>query len=152
MPSRRKWPKRSRRRVQFHRCDRGTPEITWLSATGEPCCCNAESGWLTLLDHDTWTWRYSTIDLATGARVDYDDAGSFSDGLAQVGRRDADGSWKYGYIDKTGAAVLPLEYDDVGTVYEYDGEGRSLPGRYRWVQKGVSYGIFQITVSDAGSR
>ena len=35
----------------------------------------------------------------------------FSEGLARVGKNDADENWKYGYIDKSGEVVLPLEYD-----------------------------------------
>lgn len=39
--------------------------------------------------------------------------------------------------------VIPLEYDLAGTVIEYDSEGNSQPGRYRWVNKGNSFGIFE---------
>ena len=57
----------------------------------------------------------AVIDLETGKRInDYDYVESFSEGLAVVGKEDADGDRKYGYIDKTGAVVVPLEYDFAG--------------------------------------
>ena len=57
-------------------------------------------------------------------------------------KNDTGGNEKYGFIDTTGAVALPLEYDGAGTVYEYDSEGDAQPGRYCWVRKGASYGIF----------
>lgn len=153
----------------------GTPEITWLSAGGQPVHYN-ELGWLTLQDLETW--RLSCIDLATGERVEYDAAlgffdgiayvikydedgsqkqgyidttGSlviplgeydyidlFFDGLAQVVKRDADGNWKYGYIDKTGAVVVPLgEYDDIG----YFSDGLAMVGKI----DNMKYGYIDTT-------
>ena len=44
---------------------------------------------------------------------------SFSEGLAWVAKEDADGNWKWGCIDKTGAVMVPLEYDG------YDGYAHS---------------------------
>ena len=34
----------------------------------------------------------------------------FSEGLAPVAKEDADGNLKWGFIDKTGSVVVPLEY------------------------------------------
>lgn len=105
--------------------------ITWLSVEGQPRFYNRDLNWLTIRDDD---YSYTVIDLETGKRInDYDFALEFSEGLAMVGKEDADGNRKFGYIDKTGAVVVPLEYDDAG--YLSDG--------MFWVQKGVSYGIFE---------
>lgn len=87
----------------------GTPEITWLSVEGTPYSYNEELGWLTL--EEPRTWRYSCINLATGERVEYDYAGPFCDGLAAVMKYEEDGTRKFGYIDKTGSLVIPLEYN-----------------------------------------
>ena len=102
----------------------GTPEITWLSASGRPYYYNEEFGWLTLYDSQQTRRYYSTIDLATGERVEYDVVAGFSDGMAMVGKYDSDGSMKNGYIDTTGAVVVPLgEYDGVGVLFS-DGLAR----------------------------
>lgn len=58
--------------------------------------------------------------------------------MAQVTKRDSDRNRKYGYIDKTGAVVVPLECDDAGMV-EADEYSDSL----YWVKKGASYGVFE---------
>ena len=43
----------------------------------------------------------------------YDDAGSFSEGLAAV---EINGKW--GFIDHTGKEIIPLKYDDAGSFSE----------------------------------
>ena len=51
--------------------------------------------------------------------LEYDSAEvSFPDGPAVVSKEDADGNRKYGYIDKTGAVVAPLEYDSADSFSE----------------------------------
>lgn len=93
--------------------DSGAPKITWLSTSVAPGFYNEELGWLTL--YDTITYLYDgVIDLKTGTRVEYDEVYAFSDGLAMVVKHVANspGSWKYGFVDQTGALVVPLEYDD----------------------------------------
>ena len=62
--------------------------------------------------------------------------GYFSNGLARVGRKYDQDSQKYSYIDKTGNAVLPVEYDEVG----------SLEGGLYWVKKGISIGIVVVAI------
>lgn len=55
------------------------------------------------------------VDRATGKAVTPDGyvyiQGPFSDGLAPVANPDADGYYKWGFIDTTGQVVVPLEYD-----------------------------------------
>ena len=81
--------------------------ITWLSVQGEPCFYNRDLNWLTIVDD---LYNYTVIDLETGKRIhNYDIAMEFSEDLARVVKWDADGNGKHGYIDKTGAAVGPLE-------------------------------------------
>ena len=46
-------------------------------------------------------------------RTEYDDVGSFSEGLAWVGK---DG--KYGFVDKQGKLVIPLDYGNAGSFSE----------------------------------
>lgn len=87
--------------------------IIWLSVGGHPYFYNRDLNWLMTID-DLGNYD-AVIDLETGKRInDYDYVESFSDGLAVVGKEDADGDRKYGYIDKTGAVVVPLEYDFAG--------------------------------------
>ncbi len=59
--------------------------------------------------------------------------GHFSEGLAAVMKRGVNGSEKWGFINKAGKIVLPLEYDDAGT----------LSGGLCWVRKGLTYGVFE---------
>ena len=115
----------------------GTPEIAWLSAGGRPVNYNEELGWLTLLDSETY--RYSTVDLTTGERVEYDYVSPFSDELAPVMKYDADDNFKWGYIDRTGSVVIPLEYDSAGFFYDglarimkYDADGNE---KYGYIDK-----------------
>ncbi|MDE6456009.1 MAG: WG repeat-containing protein [Dysosmobacter sp.] len=89
-----------------------TPDIsiTWLSVGGQPYFYNRDLNWLMTID-DLHSYD-AVIDLETGKRInDYDYVESFFEGLAVVAKEDADGNWKCGYIDKTGAVVAPLEYD-----------------------------------------
>ena len=87
--------------------------IIWLSVGGHPYFYNRDLNWLMTID-DLLSYD-AVIDLETGKRInDYDYVESFSEGLAVVGKEDADGDRKYGYIDKTGAVVVPLEYDFAG--------------------------------------
>ena len=84
--------------------------ITWLSVGGQPYFYNRDLNWLMTID-DLLSYD-AVIDLETGKRInDYDYVESFFEGLAVVGKEAADGNRKYGYIDKTGAVVVPLEYD-----------------------------------------
>lgn len=46
---------------------------------------------------------------------------------------------KYGFIDKTGAVVVPLEYDAAGII----SEPAQTSARYCWVAKGASFGYFE---------
>lgn len=92
--------------------DSSAPKITWLSTEVQPGFYNEELGWLTL--YDVLMYRYDgVIDLKTGTRVEYDEVYAFSDGLAMVVKHVANSpdSWKYGFVDQTGALVVPLEYD-----------------------------------------
>lgn len=59
-------------------------------------------------------------------------------GLAVAGKKGSDGNRKYGFINKTGAVVMPLECDNAEIVvdsYYSDDLCR--------VQKGASYGVFE---------
>ena len=46
----------------------------------------------------------------------FDHAEAFVEGLAKVGLKEA-GSWKYGFIDRTGELVVPLMYDHLGNFH-----------------------------------
>lgn len=71
--------------------------------------------------------------------VIYDYVGSFSEGLAKVGR-----GWnrtrEYGYIDKSGKEVIPFIYDDADSFSEglakvkKDGKEGYIDKSGRWVK------------------
>ena len=82
-------------------------KITWLSVPGEPSNYIDELGWLELSNG----FDYTYMDLATGAMQEYDYVDSFSEGLARVGKGDADWNMKLGYINTSGEVVIPLQYD-----------------------------------------
>ena len=50
-------------------------------------------------------------------QTEYSKAQSFSEGLAGVGKS-VDNSEKYGFIDRTGKLVIPLQYDSIGVFPE----------------------------------
>lgn len=55
-------------------------------------------------------------DLAIPGEFDW--AQPFSDGLAVVGQRQADGSYLYGYIDQSGSLVIPYQYQQARSYAE----------------------------------
>ena len=82
-------------------------KITWLSGGGKPGLYNRDLNWLVVGD-------VGIIDLTTNKKIEeYDYVSNFSEGLAFVAKRDANGNGKYGFIDKNGTVVIPLEYDYV---------------------------------------
>lgn len=89
----------------------GEAEILWLPeglrfATEISYIYNPELGWLNV-SLDEWGLETALYDLNTGKLVeDFDSVGAFSDGLAHVTK---DG--KCGYVDETGAVVIPLTWD-----------------------------------------
>ena len=120
--------------------DGGMPEIMWLSTAGQPLYYNKELGWLTLSVYDSDTGTYTNpriINLATGELLDFAAVGPFFDGLASAVKCNADGYLKWGFVDKTGAVVIPLEYDIVrsfsdglAVVAKKDADGnKSFPWR-----------------------
>ena len=90
-------------------------------------------GLAAVVKEDVWRWGYIDKTGTVVVPLEYNNAYPFCEGLAKVVKEDADGNMKCGHIDKTGTVVVPLEYDDAG--YLSDG--------MFWVQKGVSYGIFE---------
>ena len=48
----------------------------------------------------------------------YDHADSFSEGLAEVGLKNEYGSYKYGFIDKSGTLVIPCKYGNARSFHE----------------------------------
>ena len=65
--------------------------------------------------------KTSSVTVTTLVAPTYEDAGSFGEGLAAVKK---DGKW--GYIDKTGKAVIDFKYDYAGTF----NEGYAVAARY----------------------
>ncbi len=63
-------------------------------------------------DEETGEGVYSYLDSWGDLAVPgaFDQAQPFSDGLAVVGQRQADGSYLYGYIDEAGSLVIPYQY------------------------------------------
>ena len=64
----------------------------------------------------------------------YDDSGSFSEGLAEVGLKDESGYYKYGFIDKSGTEVIPCMYYYARPFHD----GRALiglNGKYGFIDK-----------------
>ncbi len=86
--------------------------ITWLPE-GEGDYCeyynyNRELHYVTVESDES---DY-VLNLKTGEIIDeFNYMWSFSDGLAMVRKGDFE-TGKYGFIDKTGEVVVPLEYDD----------------------------------------
>ncbi len=83
--------------------------ITWLPEGKEGRCIsyNRELHYVTVRS-DEGDYIFN---LKTGEIIDeFNYIASFSDGLAVVRKGDQE-TGKYGYIDKTGKVVIPLEYD-----------------------------------------
>lgn len=59
-------------------------------------------------------WGFVDSDGNEVIECQYDDAGSFSEGLAAV----ENDKGLYGYIDKTGAVVIPFQFDDAEDFHE----------------------------------
>lgn len=77
---------------------------------------NARLNWVTVRHYDRNSQAYDgfVVDLSTGDKVEeYDLVGKFSEGLAMVGKVDAEGNLKLGYINTKGEVVIPLEYDNI---------------------------------------
>ena len=55
-------------------------------------------------------YGFKTMDNKTVVEPQYNDFGSFSDGLAVVGKRDSYGTLKFGYINTAGKVVIPLQF------------------------------------------
>ncbi len=131
-------------------------EIVWLNGATSECeniIYNQELGWVCFITYSES--GYAVYDVSTGTRIEeFDVVGPFSEGLAPVGNIDADGHWKYGFVDKSGKLVVPLEYDDAGYVYNpYDVVFNSLAAtELCWVRKGLSYGVFKNPYYSAASR
>lgn len=84
----------------------GTPEITWLSTSGQPYYYNEEFGWLSFGDMS----RTHPFDLATGGQVaEYEQVLPFSDGLARAVKGNEAEGYQFVYLDKTGAEVFSLD-------------------------------------------
>lgn len=87
-----------------------TPQIsvTWLTGEGKPYQYNEGLGWLTLEVDDN---SYYVIDLETQEQISgFDCVEPFHEGLARAARKDSEGGWRYGYLDKNGEPVIPLIY------------------------------------------
>ena len=68
--------------------------------------------------------------------MDYTNVDPFSDGLAIVqkdGERGGLNSGIWGFIDKTGSIVIPLEYDAYGSVFSEGLAAVSKDGKYGYV-------------------
>lgn len=61
-------------------------------------------------EEETHLWGYKNLNDETVIEPKYYHAGEFSEGLASVGVLQPDGSLTYGYIDESGAMVIPSEY------------------------------------------
>lgn len=95
--------------------------ITWLpESSAEPVAYNHNLNWISV--RKTISQSYSqpvtyddyVVDMKTGEKVSgYECVYAFSEGLAKVRK---DGKW--GYMDGTGAMVVPTEYDDAGDFSE----------------------------------
>lgn len=93
------------------------------SLLGNPAIYNAKLNWITCYGWYTSegveTYRGFVVDLSTGNRVEqYDYMRDFSDDLAAVGKKDAEGNLKWGFINTEGEVVIPLEYDGEGNFSE----------------------------------
>lgn len=87
-----------------------TPQVsvTWLTGEGKPYQYNEGLGWLTLEVDDN---SYYVIDLETQEQISgFDCVEPFHEGLARAARKDSEGGWRYGYLDKNGETVIPLIY------------------------------------------
>lgn len=87
-----------------------TPQVsvTWLTREGKPYQYNEGLGWLTLEVDDN---SYYVIDLETQEQISgFDCVEPFHEGLARAARKDSEGGWRYGYLDKNGETVIPLIY------------------------------------------
>ena len=70
--------------------------------------------------------------------MDYTNVDPFSDGLAIVqndGERGDLNSGIWGFIDKTGAIIIPLEYDAYGSVFSEGLAAVSKDGKYGYIDK-----------------
>ena len=76
--------------------------------------------------------KYGFIDKSGREAISfkYDDAKSFSEGLAAV---KLDGKW--GFVDKSGRGVIPLKYDGCAASFSEDLAVVSLDGKYLCVEK-----------------
>lgn len=91
-------------------------EITWLTDVERATRIYyiSEKNWLSVRIAGS---QDRLFDAETGEEItEYNYADLSSEGLVCVGKYDARGNLKYGFIDETGAVVAPLEYDDYGSV------------------------------------
>lgn len=139
--------------------------VTWIKTKARVQSYNREANLLTVEYDD----KYFVIDAKTGKKIseDYVSVGRFSEGLATVGKGDADGNMKYGYIDKTGKVVIPLEYDEASAfseglacVMKVDADGNRkygyidktgnvvIPMKY-WLADSFSEGLAEVKESES---
>ena len=109
-----------------------TKEVGWGFSEGLLLCASYDAPALSgaqpvsLYYIDTTGKKIITLDTA-----DYSNAWTFSDGLAWVMSKKND---KIGAIDKTGALVIPCEYD-TGTGFNDGLSGVSKDGKYGYINK-----------------
>ena len=81
----------------------------------------------------------------TAIAFSYDDAGSFSEGLAVAAQAEDGGALRYGYIDNTGAFIVRPLYDQAGTFREGVGVVRSAKNGWGFVDE---KGAFTAAAAD----
>ncbi|MBC8535779.1 WG repeat-containing protein [Feifania hominis] len=90
--------------------------ITWLSGAERPSAYNRDLNWLTVTSDK---YEVSTLNLETGEKVDdFVVVFETSDGLILATVDGPDGYWRYGFINKSGEIMIPLEYDGGGSFTE----------------------------------